>query len=130
VVVDRLEDLALAWEHGQHWGGGGRGALTIVTRIDDRAEWEKCEEKCRVRRGREKGGGMGQNACTCPYIEGYRGKVGAKNAILPQKCAENPPKISPLNSGAGLGCVSVSWCDVTPQQHPRDPQGEKNLSPL
>jgi hypothetical protein len=87
---------------------GGNGASTIMTMIDDRAEWEKCEE-------RTGGGGLGQNACTRPYIKVYRGKVGAKIAFLPQKYAKNPPKIPPLNSGAELGCVSVSWCDVTPQ---------------
>ncbi len=37
---------------GSTWAGV-REALTIVTMINDRAEWEKCEEK--VRRGREEG---------------------------------------------------------------------------
>jgi hypothetical protein len=56
-------------------GVGGRGASTIVTMIDDTVEWEKCEE-------REGGEGAGQNACTSPYIEGYRDKVGAKWDML------------------------------------------------
>jgi hypothetical protein len=28
-------------------------------------------------------------------MEGYRGITGAKNACLPQKCPENPPKVTP-----------------------------------
>jgi hypothetical protein len=86
-------------------GAGGRGALTIVTMIDDRAELEKCEE-------RVGGGGPGQNACTSPYIEGYRGKVGAKLLFCPRYVLRIPPP--PLNSGVWLGCVSLSWCDAHP----------------
>ncbi len=47
-----------------------------MTIINDRVEWEKCEE-------REGGRGTGKNACTKSYLECYRGKVGAKNASLP-----------------------------------------------
>jgi hypothetical protein len=31
------------------------------------------------------GAWLGQNACNGPYIEGYRGKIVAKNAFLPKK---------------------------------------------
>jgi hypothetical protein len=80
-----------------------------------------------VKSGRD-GGGPGQNACTRLYIECSRGKVGAKMLFLPQKGAENPHKITSLNTGAGLGCVSLSWCDVTPQCPPGTP-GKKEFKP-
>jgi hypothetical protein len=72
--------------------------------------------------GKERG--VGQNACTRSCVEVYRGKVGAKNAFLPQKCTENPPKIPPLKSGTGLGCVTVLYCDITPRWPPGDAPGE------
>jgi hypothetical protein len=68
-------------------GAWGRGASTIVTMINDRAELEKCEEKCEDREG---GGGTGQNACTSPYIEAYRGKVGVKNLFCPRNMLRIP----------------------------------------
>jgi hypothetical protein len=47
-------------------------------------------------------GGPGQNACTCPYIEGYRGIFGAKHATSPQiLCPENPLKVPPPPSAVG-----------------------------
>jgi hypothetical protein len=51
-------------------GVGGIGALAMV-------------DVKEVRRGREGEGGPGQHACTSPYIEGYRGIFGGKNAFLP-----------------------------------------------
>jgi hypothetical protein len=86
----------------------GRGALTIVivTMMDDRAEWAKCEEM-------EGGVGAGQNVCTRSFKEGYRGSSGAKNAFSPHKSPENLPKVPPP-SRASSGSVSVSQLPVIP----------------
>ena len=50
--------------------------------------------------------------------------------LLPQKCAKIPPKIAQRKTGAGVGDVTVSYCDVIPRLPSRDPQGESSLSPL
>ncbi len=65
-----------------------------MTMINNRAEWEKCEE-------REGGVSVGLNVYTRSYVEGYRGISGAKNAVSPQKSPENPPKSPPPPSAVG-----------------------------
>jgi hypothetical protein len=84
-----------------------------------------------VRRGREEGAQAKMLILVSPNIEVYRGKVGEKMLFCPRYALRIPPTPPPpLNSGAWLGCVSVSWRDFTPQQHPRDPLGKKNFNPL
>ncbi len=61
--------------------------------------------------------GVGQNVCTRSYVEGYRGISGAKNAFLPKKSPENPPKDAPLKVGPAWGmsqcCSYLSYNNNT-----------------
>ncbi len=62
--------------------------------------------------------GADQNACTRSYVEGYWGETGAKIQFSPQNHPKNHPKIPLCESGAGLGCVTVSQLSVIPQEPP------------
>ncbi len=68
VVVGGKDNIAIAGEQDQQWGGG-RGASAMV---DDREECEMCEE-----REGEKVRGAGQNACTRLCVEATGGILSA-----------------------------------------------------
>ena len=65
---------------------------------------------------------MGQNACTRSVVEGYWGETGVKIQFSPQNHPKNHPEIHPGESGAGLGCVTVSELSVIQQEPPNPPQ--------
>ncbi len=47
-----------------------------------------------------------------------------------QKYAKDPLKIAQRKTGAGMGVMTVSYCDVISRQPPGDPRGEMSFSPL
>ena len=50
--------------------------------------------------------------------------------FCPRNTLRIPPKNSQLKTGAGVGVVTVLYCDVIPWLPPMDPRGETSLSPL
>jgi hypothetical protein len=72
-------------------------------------------------RGQKEERGGGGDACTSPYVEGYRGQVGegSKSEKHPHLAPKILPKLERGEVGGNMGSVRVSLCDVIPRHPPK-----------